>query len=743
MNTFESAKSHLLQVNREFSSIFDTAKSIPGINTFPFDSREKTGRTVEEQINENILSVAVVGTIKSGKSTFINALLEGDYLKRGAGVVTSIVTRIRKGPVLQANLIFKTWEDVNSDIEQAMVLFPSLEYASDDGHFDIRREKDRNELREALNSLSANQLIFQDTRDMNSVLLSAYVKGYERVAGALSWETNTRQFKGPDFARHKDFVGDDSLAVYLRDLELQIPARQNLNDNIEIADCQGSDSPNPRHLAMIQDYLLKTHLIIYLLSSRTGVRQADIKFLSMIKKMGLMENILFVINCDFNEHESLDDLKALVEKTKEDISVIKPDPEIFTFSALFDLLRRLGSNISEKDRLKREQWEMEPELGKFSDRERERFETDFYKKLTRDRFNLLLKNHLERFAVMAGSLQDWIRINTDILSKNADDAVEVVEKITYEQEQMGQIKSMVRNTLDGTTQKIKQELATDINRFLDVHYGDIIRDIREFVRNYHVDLREKKDELEGMGLSATLYMIFQEFKNALDLFMAEKINPRLIHFAREEEKKINDLLNNVAGPYNAMVKDTISRYEETLKNVGVELTGHNFDYEFSFSVDTTMKMTGLSVPPLASSLQYTAKIRAEAVLRLGYYNFARLIKKLFKRSIQNKEEGEILALRDSIKRIKRETERSLVFHLGDYRENLKFQYIYKLVDVASNNLYDTLFDRFRIFTTDISEMMEMIDNEHKVKKKAIDGLANIDHSLQKITHQIEELNEKM
>jgi len=739
MSTFESAKSDLLQIKRELSSIFDTAKSMPGINTFPFDIWRKAERAVEEQINENILSVAVVGAIKSGKSTFINALLEGDYLKRGAGVVTSIVTKIRKGSILQANLIFKTWEDVNSDIEQAMVLFPSLDYTSGNGHFDIRREKDRNELREALNSLCANQLIFQDTRDMNSVLLSAYLKGYERVAGALSWETNARQFKGPDFPRHKDFVGNDSLAVYLRDLELQIPARQNLNDNMEIADCQGSDSPNPLHLAMIQDYLLKTHLIIYLLSSRTGVRQADIKFLSMIKKMGLMENIIFVINCDFNEHESLDDLKALIEKTREDISIIKPDPEIFTFSALFDLLKRLGNDISEKDRLKREQWEMEPELRKFSDCERERFQTDFYKKLTRDRFNLLLKNHLARFAVMTGSLQDWVKINSDILSKNADDAVEVVEKITYEQEQMDQIKSMVRNTLDGTAQKIKRELATDINRFLDVHYGDIIRDIREFVRNYHVDLQEKKDDLEEMGLSATLYIVFQEFKNALDLFMAEKINLRLIHFAHEEEKKINDLLNNVAGPYNAMVKDTISRHKETLKNVGVQLTEHGFDYEFSFSVDTIKKTTGLRVPPLASSLQYTAKVRTEAILRLGYYNFAGFIKKLFKKSIQNQEEGEILALRDSIKRIKRETERSIVFHLGDYRENLKFQYIYKLVDVASNTLYDMLFDRFQIFTTDISEMMEMIGNEHQVKKKAIDGLANMDRSLQKITYQIEQL----
>ena len=745
MSTFESAKSNLLQINKEFATIFDTAKSIPVITAFPFSRWEKAGRIIEEQINENILSVAVVGAIKSGKSTFVNALLEGDYLKRGAGVVTSIVTRMRKGPILQANLVFKTWEDVNSDIEQGMVLFPSLDDTSGDVHFDIRREKDRNELREALDSQGADQLIFQDTRDMNAVLLSSYLKGYERVAGVLSRETNTRQFKGPDFAGHKDFVGDDSLAVYLRDMELQIPGRQNLNDNIEIADCQGSDSPNPLHLAMIQSYLLKTHLIIYLISSRTGVRRADIKFLSMIKNMGIMENILFVINFDFNEHESLDDLGNLVEKTREDISAIKPGPEIFTFSALFDLLRRLGVDISEKDRLKREQWEKESRLRNFSDSERKRFETVFYKKLTRDRFNLLLKNHLERFSVMTDSLQDWAKITSDILSKNADEAEEIVEKITYEQEQMGQIKSMVRNTLDGATQKIKRELATDINSFLDVRYGDIIRDILEFIRDYHVDLREKKDDLEGMRLSATLYKVFQEFKHALDLFMAEKINLRLIRFTFEEEKKISDLLKNAAGPYNTMVKDTISRYEETLKNAGVQLTEHNFEYEFSFSVDTIRRMTGLSVPPLVSSLQYTAKIRTEVILRLGYYNFAKFIKRLFKRSTekQEQEEGKILALRDGIKRIKRETERSLVFHLGDYRENLKFQYIYKLVDAVSNNLHDMLLDRFQIFTTDTSEMMEMIGKEHNVKKDAIDGLANMDRSLQKITYRIEQLKEKM
>ena len=743
MNTFESVKTGLLQISREFSSFFDTAKLTPGISTFPFDGWEKAARTIEEQINEDILRVAVVGAIKSGKSTFVNALLEGDYLKRGAGVVTSIVTRVRKGPMLKAVLDFKTWEEVNSDIEQAMVLFPSLEHTAGDGHFDIRREKDRSELKKALSSLSADQLIFQDTHDMNAVLLSSYLKGYDRIVATLSWETNTRQFQGPDFIRHKDFVGDDSLAVYLRDLELQIPASQNLDDNIEIADCQGSDSPNPHHLAMIQDYLLKTNLIIYLLSSRTGIRQADIKFLSMIKKMGLMENIFFVLNCDFNEHEDLENLKSLVEKAREEISFIKPDPEIFTFSTLFDLFRKLRAGISEKDRLRTQQWEKETELREFSDGERERFKSDFYEKLTRDRFNLLLKNHLERFAVMTSSLRDWVKINSDILTKDADGAGEIVDKIKYEQEQMAQVKSMISDTLEGASQKTKRELETDINRFLDVRYGDIIKDIREFVRSYNIDLRNSEDDLDGMGFSATVYMVFQEFKHTLDRFVTETINPRLIQFVRGEEKKINDLLDKIAGPYNTMVNDTFRRYEETLRNLGVQLTGHNLGGEFSFNVDTIKRMAGLSVPPLVSSLQYTTKIRAEAVIRLGYYNFARFIKKLFKRPIKNEREGEIYALRDSLKKIKRETERSIVFHLGDYRDNLKFQYIYKLVDVASNNLHDMLLDRFQIFTTDISEMMEMIGKEHEVKEDAIEVLTNMDDSLQKISYRIDHLKGKI
>lgn len=64
------------------------------------------------------------------------------------------------------------------------------------------------------------------------------------------------------------------MAVYLKDVQLEIKSNR-FEKNLEIADCQGSDSPNPLHITMIQDYLSTTHLIIYLISSRTGLRDAD------------------------------------------------------------------------------------------------------------------------------------------------------------------------------------------------------------------------------------------------------------------------------------------------------------------------------------------------------------------------------------------------------------------------------------------------------------------------------------
>ena len=741
METYTSLKAELLEINQDVYALFSNAKSIPGMTSHAFDDWEKTSSGINKQITEEIIRIAVVGAIKSGKSTVINALFKGDYLKRGAGVVTSIVTRVRSGKQLKAKLFFKSWDDVNSDMQQAMVLLPVLNRHWENDRFDIRRKKERMDLQQALSALSSEHLISKGARNASSVLLSSYLKGYENVKEIISSDYVTRQYNDDSFAKHRDFVGEDALAAYLRDIQLEINF-EGIDGNIEIADCQGSDSPNPLHIAMIQDCLLLTHLIIYVVSSRTGIREADIKFLSMIKKMGIMDNILFVVNCDFSEHESIDGVNALINKIKEELSLIKPDPDIYSFSALYNLFKAQRRRLSSKDGMRLEQWEQEKALTDFSGRETERFEWSFDQKLTRERYSLLLKNHLERLDVIATGIDYWILINQKILSKDATSAGEIIAKVKHHQDSMNQMKSMIKNTLDGAVQKIEKKLKNDIDGFFDIRDGKIIKNIIEFIRDYRIPNHDHEKNLNVAGFSNTLYLIFQEFKYALDSLMAESVNPEVIRFIRQEETWIREHLDAIAGPYELMVQDALVEYSKLMESFGIECIQAKQKKIELPDMDAIKGMIGLSLPPVVAALRYSAKIKTEAVVRLGFYAVVKVFKKIIKRPIQHNEE-ELLALKDSVLRLKRETERSIIFLFKDYRENIKFQYIFKLVEAVSKNLYEALLDRFQAYVTDLSNVVQLVSSQKVNKHQTFELLKEMELASREINQRINAFREKI
>ena len=412
MDGYGIQKQAILGINDGLLALFRTARSIPGLGDYSFGDWEKTCAGLPAQLAEETIRVAVVGPIKSGKSTFLNSLLKGDFLKRGAGVVTAIVTRVRSGERLKATLYYKSWSEVNEDMEQALVLFPHQSWRSTEERFDIRRERERTGLKLALSALNAEQRISDDARNRNMVLLSCYLQGYDTVSRFLTDQQATRHYENERFIEHWNFSGNEALAVYLRDIQLDINSGS-VGSNIEIADCQGSDSSNPLHLAMIQDYLRLAHLLIYVVSSRTGLRRADIKFLSMIKKMGILDNILFVLNCDFSEHHSFADLKSLVGRVSDELSLMKSGADVFAFSALFNLFRSQDGRVSEKDRQRLEHWKSDAEMVGFSDRETERFRSAFDEILSRKRYALLFQNHVERLNAIIAGMSHWTGVNQE------------------------------------------------------------------------------------------------------------------------------------------------------------------------------------------------------------------------------------------------------------------------------------------------------------------------------------------
>ena len=733
-DTYNSRKSDLLAVNESLSSLLASVQEHPDIADERFDDWHKACIDIKRQIAEDIVRVAVIGTVKSGKSTFVNSLFNGDYVKRGAGIVTSIVTRIRTGKKLKAVLFFKSWDEVNADIEQALVMFPSWENQSDNKVFDIRRAMDRQSLQAGLDGLS-NDLLFTDgTRNANSLLLALYLKGYDRVNEIVSSDSMTSKFLGKNFAEHKTYVGEDALAVYLKDVELEIKL-DTLDRSIEIADCQGSDSPNPLHLAMIQDYLMRTHFIVYVISSRTGVRQADVRFLSMIKKMGILGNILFVVNSDFSEHESKEDLNAIVNNVREELSLIRPEPEIYTFSALYNLLDSMSGELTKKDTLRMEHWKEEKSLVSFSNQEKERFDSSLNIKLTRERFSLLLNNQLERMDIMSSGIKRWAAVNRELLAKDINGASTAIKKMKSHQERMEQVKSLIKNTLSGSKDDIMKGLKKEIEHFLNIRSDGVVKQTSSFVDQYTFTADKYREKLTTSGFSNTLYLVFQEFKHALDTFMTETINPQIASFSREMEGKIQSSLETVARPYRTMATEDISELKEAISSADIEDNNNSMSEKNILDINVLKSITGLTPPSSAATLQYSAKLKTEAFIRLGFYSTVKLIKKAFKKPMKDEEE-KLRALADGFMLIQRETEKSIVFHFENYRENFKFQYISRLLDAAATHLHQLLMERFQSYDTNIRAMENLIEKKGKDREELISFLDHVSEDATRIQMDI-------
>jgi len=735
MKTYRNLKDEILKINQDIVTLFATAKTIPGMADHSFGEWEKTCEHIPEQLSENTIRVAIVGTIKSGKSTFLNSIFKGEYVKRGAGVITSIVTRVRNAKRLRAKLYFKSWDEINAEMEQALVLFPSTNWLPEDGRFDIRQDKDRENLQQALGELSQEQLITRSTRNINNVLLTSYLKGYETVSGFITPETGVQRYAGERFYDHKTYVGNEALAVYLKDVLLEIKS-DNVQSNIEIADCQGSDSSNPLHISMIQDYLLLTHLIVYVVSSRTGLRQADIRFLSMIKKMGIMDNIVFVVNCDFSEHDSVDDLQGLVDRIREEIAMLKPDPDVYHFSALYNLFSSLEDELSEKDRLRYDYWRSDNELIELSDSNSARFESVFYERLARKRYTLLLQNHVERLGVILSGIDDWIGLNRDVLNNDADSAAEILKKIQSHQKRLNQIQSSIKKTLSGAVPEIRRELQQDVHRFLAVQAGPVAKNLRNYIRSYTPASEKYLSNPGEVDFSRNLYLLFQDFKQGLDAHITEVVNPEVLRFVHDREKRIEEYFEGLIVPFEAMIEDAYSEFNGIMGRNSANAGGADRPAGSASQMRSRVSTGGVSPPQQVTALHYSAKIRTEAVVRLGFYRALSNVKTLFRKSAGNKGQQAVKALNDAARRIKRDTEKSVVFNLKDYRENLKFRFLFKLVDAISEGFAQAVLDRFQAYFSDLGATVEGIGRSQKDKAKALQILDDMDRTCQALSSRI-------
>ena len=684
---------------------------------------------VSESLQDQTLRIAVVGPVKSGKSTFINALQGRDLLRRGAGIVTAFITRIRAGSEEKGWVEIKSWEEINGEVNEALSMVGLTKGSEGFTHMDLRRQEDRNRIQQLIQELKQETVVGGETFDPNVVLLNGFLSGYDRLSEYVKDKPVLLEFRADELNRHQAFVSQESQAVYLRNMELQLPIPW-LGEMVEIGDCQGSDSPNPLHFALLQEYLLSSHYVLYLISSRVGLRRADLKLIEAIRILRMLPQTLFVINADFDEHGDVDGLQHLQGRVKEELSLLVPEAKIYTFSALFHLLEAEESlnDLSPRERRRLEGWYEEEAMVEITRRDYDHFRNDLKSLVNSEQNRVLYGGVLSHLQRVSRSMKDSVNTRQRLLSKDQEELQVLAEEIKLRQQSVAATLSTVEHTLSGLRDSLKEKIGKAVDSYFDTKYGPIINDTMQLIENYQAKNFERIRVAETRKLVANLYLFYQDFRQMLSRHIIDKVNLRIIDFAKNEEEDIEKKLMEAATGYWDLMGQALGQYQKTLANRGLPL---------SLVAPERLpkpKRPAIKPPPFSAFIQRSESLgRGSLLLRFGLRRLGLLFSGLKNRVIgRNRagtgESGEE-AFREAVALIKEEAENELLTYFKDYRQNFKFAYLFSYTEQYTQALLRLFHDFGDATMVDISHLQQVARKKATSQEDSTEDLAIVKHRL--------------
>jgi len=705
----------IIHMSKKISAAFEEMKVIPGMYDDQAASQHHICTHLPGQITSGLIRIAVVGAIKSGKSTCINAIAGAEILKRGAGVITAMVTRIRKGKTRKAQVFLKSWDEVNEELRRALVLFPetlrTVEGVSGDV-FDLRRKKDRRFLRAVSGQLWGGPGVIPRGMQPEFVRIRQALEAYDRVRHLVQADAVVLTFEGDDFNGHQMFTGDGAAAFFADDVLLELPGAV-LAPGLEMADCQGSDSTDPSHLAQIQDYLVSANMIVYVISSRMGLREADVVFLQMIQEMGLIDNILFLFNVDLGEHDSLEELKLLEARVKAELSCIHSPVVLHTVSCLHSLYRTLGEGLSSGGKKRISLWKEGQALISHTLGGEKTFMAHLEQKIQQDRFSLVVENHIQRMGVACDFAGRRIQLFYDLLSRDQDRANHAVRELKRMKVQGENLRGMIRKTTLSAVETLETDIRARIHRFFHPRKGELARGIKRFVQEYPMDHPHPEDRLAEAGFNQILYAMFQEFRTAMDYYMTRQFNPRVAAFIREQERQMEADFITLYDTCHMDTRTLLSR----LMADDDELMAHGgrLGEEKPLSpvdIPAVKGILGLRIPRAKLATAYSARIRMDAMAGLGLHSLVALLSRILKKPFASPFS---MAFANGERRMRKEALRCMELHLKNYREIVETEYFLKLIHAVSRDFQEKMMAEFEGCDLEMTKIETLVAADHTEK----------------------------
>ena len=679
---------------------------------------------VQAHVAEDTSRLAVVGAVKSGKSTMINALVGQDLLKRGAGILTAMITRVQPGPEPRALLKFKEWPEINGEIHRALGLLPNPRLMERATPLDLQVSEDRELLAQVLAEAQGADLWSGGSLDQNYLLLKSYLNGYDLLKDLLP-PSGVLSLSGLELARHRELVTREATAVFLQDVLLTIPIPW-AAAGIELGDCQGSDSPIPQHLAQVLAYLIKSDLVLYVISSRVGLRQADFLFLGELKRMGLALHILTLLNLDLGEHGSLNEVVRTKHRLIQELAAWHPDPRLYAFSALKLLLERRrarGESLDAKEAALLTVWATDPESAAFSDQEFAKFETELQAAVRDLRTRRLAGGSLSQVQMVARGIREQLELTQDLLVKGLEAIKEMESRLEARRRPLKATMETLRETLEGAGHRLKKALRGRVDATMDSHAGQVGMAVKDFIQNFEPEWDRLFPPESTVLFRPALYQLFQEFAKQLAHFVTSEVNITLVEFIRGQEEWLRQELSQLWEPLFLALQEAIALYYREIADLGLPGTPPTLE------VAAISRPQGLEVPLLILEQVPGWHWAREVWVRSGVGFLGRFFQALKQRlGWGAKVDPRRQLLRDlnrALAALKDWLQEEVRHQMVDYRERLKFQYFFPLVDqwlkLQESGLEDTLGSLFGSLQG-VAQAVHLAEEEREDRRRRLEEM---------------------
>ena len=656
------------------------------------------------------LPITVIGPVKSGKSTLLNTMIGRKILPMGAGITTMFVTAVHHGsnlrgeitliPAAQADALFRNSCHYlfSDDLEKTEVT--------------LFNQDDRRHITRQLEEFSREFILTSHgSFDKDYQLLKNLLAGYDSIADYYHREQLKLTFKQEELDQFRHFITNEPMSTFLEQANVFFPFTI-LPEYVVLQDCQGLDTPSPGQQALAIQQLATSPVMVYVISSRMGLRQADYHLLEHLHDLGLAAKLLFVLNYDFEEHPARKDMEKMFERCQTELAELGFDQPCYGFSTLYHLYAQLRekNNLDKNGENRWLLWQNTPEKLDLSTAGWESF-TSRLLELTGKEADLSLTQHLNRrilhIARRAHSLVDAKAKSLSFDQQGIDNSAQDYEK---QKEKLLQFEKQLGTTLGSITRQCEGEYFRKIESWFNQATGGIRPVLHQIIESYQLpdDLLPEKSRNPLLPVK----LLERHFQQVIHPQLQEKLAISTHQFWQTLEREIKKSYSSqCASLFFLLEKATGNEIDgQEQRNLPAPINWESKLPSFSFANPLEERFSAVSKFALIGKL-LSEKLKA---LRK---------KRPWQETISNQ--------------LKQKARDELKGRLLDYQERLKFLFLRPYLQHYEGLVSDYLADFIQVSTLEISHQQHGLHDQEQAQEELLDVLDNQKNELEQLMKNLQ------